>query len=75
MYTNPDFARRGVGRLILEACHAAAAAEGFKSCELAATLSGEPLYRSVGYQEVEQFTAVTSAGVEVPLLRMRREVP
>jgi GNAT superfamily N-acetyltransferase len=27
MYTHPDFARRGVGRLVLEACEAAAAAE------------------------------------------------
>src|SRR5208282_3012169 len=39
MYTHPDFARRGVGRLILGLCEAAAAAEGFGRVQLMATLS------------------------------------
>jgi len=34
MYTNPDYARRGVGRLVLSLCEAAAAAEGFSRLEL-----------------------------------------
>src|SRR3569623_1270945 len=44
MYTHPDFARRGIGRLILQLCEAAARAEGFTRLELMATLSGRPLY-------------------------------
>ena len=70
MYTHPDFARRGVGRLILGTCEAAAAAEGFSRCELAATLSGEPLYRAAGYVVIQPFDTVASTGVHVPLLRM-----
>ncbi|MDO8380689.1 GNAT family N-acetyltransferase [Phenylobacterium sp.] len=70
MYTHPDFARRGVGKLILDTCEAAAAAEGFGRCEMAATLSGEPLYRAAGYQVIEPFEAQTSTGYRVPLLRM-----
>lgn len=70
MYTHPDFARRGVGRLILDTCEAAAAAEGFSRCEMAATLSGEPLYRAAGYQTIEPFEAQTSTGFNVPLIRM-----
>jgi GNAT superfamily N-acetyltransferase len=70
MYTRPGFARRGVGRMILDACEAAAAAEGFGRCELAATLSGEPLYLACGYQQIERFTAGTPQGVAVPLVRM-----
>ena len=34
MYTNPEYARRGVGHLILSLCEAAAAAEGFTRLEL-----------------------------------------
>lgn len=70
MYTHPDFTRRGIGRMILDACEAAAASEGFRSCELAATLAGEPLYRDCGYRELERFTAPTAGGVDVPLIRM-----
>jgi GNAT superfamily N-acetyltransferase len=70
MYTHPDFTRRGIGRMILDACEAAAAAEGFRSCELAATLAGEPLYRACGYRPIESFTAATPQGVDVPLIRM-----
>ncbi|MDO9247741.1 MAG: GNAT family N-acetyltransferase [Phenylobacterium sp.] len=70
MYTHPDFARRGVGKMILETCEAAAAAEGFGRCEMAATLSGEPLYRAAGYKTIEPFQADTSTGFKVPLIRM-----
>lgn len=72
MYTDPDFARRGLGRMILEACEAAARAEGFRRAELAATLGGAPLYRACGYREVEPFEVATSGGVRVPLVRMAK---
>jgi GNAT superfamily N-acetyltransferase len=72
MYTSPRWTRRGVGRLILARCEAEAAAEGFTACELAATLAGEPLYRACGYAPVERFTAATSSGEAVPLVRMRK---
>jgi GNAT superfamily N-acetyltransferase len=75
MYTHPDFARRGVGRLIIETCETAAAAEGFTRCEMAATLAGEPLYRACGYEVIEPFDGVSSAGVAVPLKRMGKQLP
>ena len=74
MYTHPDFARRGVGRMILAACEAAAAAAGFGECELAATLAGEPLYLACGYREIERFVAATPDAVEVPLVRMGKRL-
>jgi len=74
MYTHPAWTRRGIGRLILDLCEAEAAGEGFRSCELAATLAGEPLYRACGYVEVERFSADTSTGVSVPLIRMRKAI-
>ena len=70
MYTNPDFARRGVGRMILGLCEAAAKTEGFTRVELAATLAGEPLYRACGYVPLEHFRSETPQGVRIPLIRM-----
>ena len=73
MYTHPDFARRGVGSLILGLCEAAAAAEGFPRVQLMATLSGEPLYRARGYVEIERAPARVE-GVTVPLILMGKEI-
>jgi len=73
MYTHPDFARQGIGRLILEMCEAAAAAEGFRAVQLMATLSGEPLYRACGYQEIERVTSQTDIGA-VPLILMGKSI-
>ena len=70
MYTHPQFVRRGVGRLILTLCEAAAAAEGYRRVELMATLSGEPLYRACGYEVREHTAAAPVNGVIVPLIRM-----
>ena len=74
MYTAPEFARRGVGRLILSLCEAAAHAEGFSHVELAATLAGEPLYRACGYRVIEAFETDTPQGVRVPLRRMGKRL-
>ena len=62
MYTHPDHARRGIGRLVIEACEEAARQAGFRRVEL---------YRAVGYQPVEHLRH-TVAGVDVPLIRMEK---
>jgi GNAT superfamily N-acetyltransferase len=69
MYTHPDFVRRGVGRLILSLCEAAAKAAGFARVELAGTLAGQPLYEACGYEVLERLTD-DRGGASVPLLRM-----
>ena len=73
MYTHPQHARQGVGRLILSLCEEAASAEGFKRTELMATLSGEPLYRACGYEPIEAVSD-DRGGVAVPLLRMGKSL-
>lgn len=73
MYTSPAFARRGVGRLILSLCEAAARAEGFSRVELAGTLSGQPLYEACGYA-VTEVLEDDRGGVPVPLLRMGKSI-
>jgi GNAT superfamily N-acetyltransferase len=74
MYTDPDHARRGIGRAILGACEVAARAEGFLMEELVATLAGEPLYRASGFAAVEAFDQSTRAGIAVPLIRMTKRL-
>ncbi|HEV2363038.1 MAG TPA: GNAT family N-acetyltransferase [Caulobacteraceae bacterium] len=69
MYTHPAFARRGVGRLVLSLCEAAAGAEGFGAVELVATAAGEPLYLACGYAVIERFED-GRGGAAVPLARM-----
>ena len=73
MYTHPAFARRGVGRLILDLCEAAARAEGFRRVELMATLSGRALYSRCGYEDIEAIEDAR-AGVAVPLVRMGKAI-
>jgi GNAT superfamily N-acetyltransferase len=73
MYTHPDHVRKGVGRLILGLCEAAARAEGFQSVELMATMAGEPLYRACGFEAVERVEDARG-GAGVPLLRMRKSL-
>ncbi len=73
MYTHPDFARQGVGRLILSLCEDAARAHGFQRAELMGTLAGEPLYRACGYAVTERL-ADDRGGAAVPLVRMGKDL-
>lgn len=73
MYTHPDFVRRGVGRMILALCEAAAHGENFVRAELMATLAGEPLYRACGYAEIERTSAQVD-GIYVPLVLMGKRL-
>ncbi|MDE2355749.1 MAG: GNAT family N-acetyltransferase [Alphaproteobacteria bacterium] len=71
MYTDPDFARQGVGRLVLGLCEAAAEAAGYRAARLMATLAGEPLYRACGYVALERVISQTGRG-PVPLILMEK---
>jgi GNAT superfamily N-acetyltransferase len=73
MYTHPDFARRGVGGLILQLCETAARAEGFTRLELMATLSGRPLYLRAGFRDIEAIEDARG-GAPVPLVRMGKVI-
>ena len=70
MYVNPDFARRGIGTLIMDVCETAARDAGFSRVELMATLAGVPLYRRCGYTDIEAIEATSREGIAEPLIRM-----
>lgn len=70
MYVDPDYARRGIGTVIMTLCETAARDAGFTKVEMMATLAGVPLYRVCGYTDIEAVEATTREGIVVPLIRM-----
>jgi GNAT superfamily N-acetyltransferase len=74
MYTHPDFARRGIGRMILSLSEASAAQAGFSRVELVATLAGERLYSACGYEILERLAEITTSGMSIPIVRMAKSI-
>jgi len=74
-FVHPDFARRGVASMILDACEAAAKQHGFTRLEMGATLTGVPFYRSRGYVEVERMEASLPAGGRLAIVKMSKTLP
>jgi len=73
-FIHPDWARRGIGTLILEACENAAMAAGFTRFEMGATLTGVPLYRARGYVALEDLEVPLADGLSLPIVRMEKKV-
>jgi GNAT superfamily N-acetyltransferase len=73
-FVHPDWARRGIGTLILDACEKAAIKAGFTRLEMGATLSGVAFYRAKGYAEIENQAVPLSNGENLPILKMAKEV-
>jgi GNAT superfamily N-acetyltransferase len=72
MFVRPDWTRRGLGTLILEACEEAARAEGFTRLDLLATLPGERLYAHFGFREVGREEAVLPDGCGLACVAMTK---
>lgn len=73
-FVDPDFARQGLGTMLLEHCTRAAGRAGFKALELVSTMPGEPLYDRFGFAPLERIELPLSGGVTVALTRMRKEI-
>jgi GNAT superfamily N-acetyltransferase len=73
-FVHPEWARQGIGSLILEACEKAAIAAGFTGLEMGSTLSGVPFYRAKGYSEVENQFVPLGHGEVLPIVKMTKHV-
>jgi len=73
-FVHPDWARRGIGSLILDACETAAISSGFKKLEMGATLTGVPFYRVRGYSEAEHVSVPLADGESLAIVRMEKSV-
>lgn len=71
-FVHPEWARRGIGGMILEECERAAVAAGFSRFEMGATLSGVPLYEKYGYVAVENVELPLANGETLPIVKMEK---
>lgn len=72
IFVHPDWARRGLGTLLLETCENAAKAAGFTRFEMGSTLTGVPLYKLRGYHVVEPIEVPLRNGESLPVVRMAK---
>jgi GNAT superfamily N-acetyltransferase len=71
-FGHPDWARRGIGSLLLDVCEEAARQAGFHCFEMGATLTGVPLYAARGYVEIGRIEASLPNGEKLPIVRMAK---
>ena len=75
IFVHPEFARRGLGSLILATVEDAAQAAGFRRFEMGSTLTGVPLYRLRGYVETERIEVPLANGEVLPVVKMVKSTP
>jgi GNAT superfamily N-acetyltransferase len=73
-FVHPNWERRGLGRVLLEASERAIRVAGFSRAELVATLAGEPLYARFGYAVAERYDAPMPEGLTIAVIRMTKQL-
>jgi GNAT superfamily N-acetyltransferase len=74
IFVHPDFARLGLGGLILTTAENAAIKQGFHRFEMGSTLTGVALYTLKGYHEVGRIRVPVSDEETIEVVRMVKEV-
>lgn len=74
-FVHPEWARRGLGTQLLQACEQAARQAGFCRAEMGATLSGVPFYERHGYRRVAEIMVDLPGGEKLPVVRMEKDLP
>jgi len=73
-FVHPLWARRGIGKQIIQICEESALREGFRTMELVATLPGEPLYAALGYEVTTRFDVTMPDGILLPVVGMMKSL-
>ncbi len=73
-FVHPDWARRGIGTMVLDACEAAARAAGFVRFEMGATLTGVKLFQQRGYVAIERLEVPLEGSITLPVIHMTKTV-
>lgn len=73
-FVHPDWARKGIGKAILEACESEARICGFASAEMMSTLPSIPLYTACGYRGDERVQVGVGEDISIECVRMRKQL-
>jgi len=73
-FVHPDWARRGLGTLLLKTCENAAKSAGFTRFEMGSTLTGVALYKLRGYHVIEPIAVPLQNGECLPVIRMAKSI-
>jgi GNAT superfamily N-acetyltransferase len=73
-FVHPDWARHGIGAMILTACESAAKSAGFGYLEMGATLTGVPFYEAKGYIRLESLEVPLRDGLTLPIIKMEKAI-
>ena len=71
-FVDPDYARRGIGRALLERCEAEARSQGFTRFELMGTLPGVRLYQAFGYEPGAMVRYPVGGDLSIEFIPMRK---
>jgi GNAT superfamily N-acetyltransferase len=74
IFVHPQWARRGLGSMILRHCEEAAQAAGFRRLEMGSTLTGVALYTLRGYREFGRVDVPLPNGAALPVVRMAKSL-
>ena len=73
-FIHPQWARLGVGSMVLKACEDAARTAGFTRCEMGATLTGAKLFGARGYVPVKPISIPLSNGESLAVIHMEKRL-
>lgn len=73
-FVHPDYTRLGIGKKLLTKCEMEAHKEGYRALELVATLSGEKLYTSNGYEKLKSYTIDVAADITNEVVSMYKKL-
>jgi GNAT superfamily N-acetyltransferase len=71
-FVDPDYARQGIGKALLERCESEARAKGFRRFELMGTLPGVRLYAALGYVGTDRVHHEVAPGVAIEFVPMHK---
>lgn len=72
VYVHPDYARQGVGTMLLNAVETEAISQNIEKLEFSASINAKPFYQRRGYEVVERSFHTLRSGVRIPCFLMEK---